>query len=162
MSKLFYIVSSVLAIMMIGCMIALLVSGVKLNKIEQHVLGTGPVSFEKPLRIYNILLDGAGTVQRTLSVSLNVNDTDASHVKDPQWKQQAEQLREDVLTGRVTHILIQGHPYKIQYENQNKYFMHFKMENECGKFPFPECPSMEPVESSITQVMHVLGYRISE
>ena len=103
-----------------------------------------------PVRLYNLILNGAGTTTQHLSLFLQKYDGITND---------AEKLADDERNGMVTYILIQGHPYSISFSHQSKYFMVFKIANECRTFPFPECATREPIESITTSVIHTLGYK---
>lgn len=107
-------------------------------------------NLEFPVRVYVLILNGAGTTSEDLSL----------FVEQPEGlKNDVEMLKEDVLNGVVTHLMIEGHPYEVSYYADSKYFVTFKIKNSCNVFPFPECASREPIESITTSIVHALGYK---
>jgi hypothetical protein len=138
--------------LMILCFILLLHAYFKTN----HLLTTGTdltavnANLDFPLRLYTLILNGAGTTTQNLSLFSQKYDGITND---------AELLAQDVRNGVVTYILIQGHPYSVSFSHQSKYFIVFKIANECRTFPFPECSTREPIESITTSIIHALGYK---
>lgn len=96
-----------------------------------------------PMRIYTLVLNGAGTTATTLSLN-----RDSESLK----------LRSDVADGIVTYLMIKGHPYKIKYDHETKYYMKFSIVDACREFPFPECSTSDAVTDIVSTVVHALGY----
>lgn len=99
-----------------------------------------------PVEIYTLVLNGAGTTSTELSVSRD---------------NEAIRLKEDVKYGKITYLMIQGHPYTLKYARETKYFITFAINNACNVFPFPQCSMSEPITDIISTVVQALGYRPS-
>jgi hypothetical protein len=99
-----------------------------------------------PIEIYTLVLNGAGTTSTELSVSRD---------------NEAIRLKEDVKYGKITYLMIQGHPYTLKYAHDTKYFITFAITHACNVFPFPQCSTSEPITDIISTVVQALGYKPS-
>lgn len=125
----------------------------ELLRLEKESTVDALQSNEFKIRVYNLILNGAGTNKDTLSLIIERPDGIANDI---------DVFTEDVRNGMINQVIIDNHPYDISYLGRSRYFVNFKIANACIEFPMVGCASREAIESVVTSYIQVIAWRVQK
>lgn len=67
-------------------------------------------------------------------------------------------FKNDIIKNYINHVMINGNIFKINFSNENSYYVFFNIKNVCETFSFP-C-SKQVISNIMSRELHVLGFKI--
>jgi len=102
-----------------------------------------------PTYTYNLLLSGYNTKDNKLGFEKNPPEEINIFIKD-------------VRSGNINTIILNNVPYSIEYLNEDRYYVYFRIEHKCSLLPLDNCRSFN--QNSVYRLprsfVHILAFRL--